>query len=347
MSINEDYLWDRSGEPDPVVQRLEDVLSTYRHVPLTHRRRSRWPLWAACAVAIGAVALIVWPSEDDPARMQTGVTSPYEVAVFEGVAELEGPGVDGVKLVAGASAMKLPVGTTLRTPKGSRVVVRADDDSIGVYKRVTVSDPERDSELRLQEVTDTEHRLYLARGRLHAMIGADVKMRLFQVGTPSGLSVDLGCEYDLVVDDDGSTTLEVSTGGVDFVVDGRSQVVPAGFRMWAPKGGKLSPPLNVDTDSATFRAAVLGYLDPSTLGMKGTPSEEELLADALKKAKVQDALTLYYLWLARPAGDPQGKRIYDRLIWLESLPGSSITEKMVLDREPWALERWRVKICGW
>jgi len=31
--MNEDYLWDRSGEPDPEVQELEDILGTLRYQP--------------------------------------------------------------------------------------------------------------------------------------------------------------------------------------------------------------------------------------------------------------------------------------------------------------------------
>ncbi len=31
MNINGDYLWDKSGEPDPEVQQLEEILGTLRH----------------------------------------------------------------------------------------------------------------------------------------------------------------------------------------------------------------------------------------------------------------------------------------------------------------------------
>jgi hypothetical protein len=308
-------------------------------------------VWVAAAASVAVIALVVWPKDGDratPAGPGPGAhATPYEVAVLKGEAAVDGPGLDGMKLAAGQGAVRLPVGSTVRTPKGSRVVVRADDDSFSAYKRVTVEDPGRDSELRLEEVSGDTHRLYLARGRVHATIGADVRVRLFQVGTPSGLSVDLGCEYDLVVDDDGSTWLEVTTGGVAFSIDGREQVIPAGFRMHAPRDGRLGPPLNVDEDSAAFREAVNGYLDPDGLMMKAIPSPDELLADALKKAKMQDALTLFYLWLGTAPADAHGKRIFDRLIWLESLPGSSVTTEMVLARQPDALAAWRIKICGW
>ncbi len=59
--MNDDYLWDRSGEPDPEVERLERVLGKYRyqHKPLSPALRSRlsgrrggWLRLAAVAAAI-------------------------------------------------------------------------------------------------------------------------------------------------------------------------------------------------------------------------------------------------------------------------------------------------------
>ena len=29
--MNEDYLWDKSGEPDPQIQQLEEILGTLRY----------------------------------------------------------------------------------------------------------------------------------------------------------------------------------------------------------------------------------------------------------------------------------------------------------------------------
>ena len=31
--MNEDYLWDKSGEPDPQIQELEEILGTLRFQP--------------------------------------------------------------------------------------------------------------------------------------------------------------------------------------------------------------------------------------------------------------------------------------------------------------------------
>ena len=38
--MNENYLWDRSGEPDPEVQNLEQILGSLRYQP----RPQRFPI---------------------------------------------------------------------------------------------------------------------------------------------------------------------------------------------------------------------------------------------------------------------------------------------------------------
>ncbi len=62
--MNEDYLWDRSGPPDPEIERLERTLA-----PLRYRHRAKlcetphqsavawWAIPAAAAVVLAAVAL--------------------------------------------------------------------------------------------------------------------------------------------------------------------------------------------------------------------------------------------------------------------------------------------------
>lgn len=67
--MNDDYLWDRSGEPDPEVERLEQVLGKYRYQPrqlsraLYSRlsyRRTGWIRLAAAAAAILMVLAGLW-----------------------------------------------------------------------------------------------------------------------------------------------------------------------------------------------------------------------------------------------------------------------------------------------
>jgi hypothetical protein len=68
--MKDNYLWDRSGEPDPEVQELEEILGSLRYQPRplripTHvqagHRRSFSPAWAiAAAIALCAVLLGLW-----------------------------------------------------------------------------------------------------------------------------------------------------------------------------------------------------------------------------------------------------------------------------------------------
>ena len=67
--MNEDYLWDRSGEPDPEVERLERVLGKYRYQPTPvspalrsqlSQRQSGWMKLAAIAAAILLILAGLW-----------------------------------------------------------------------------------------------------------------------------------------------------------------------------------------------------------------------------------------------------------------------------------------------
>jgi len=68
--MNDNYLWDRSGEPDPEIQELEEILGALRYQPYSleipssvqvGRRRRLFPALAiAAAVALLAVALGLW-----------------------------------------------------------------------------------------------------------------------------------------------------------------------------------------------------------------------------------------------------------------------------------------------
>jgi hypothetical protein len=64
--MNEDYLWDKSGPPDPEIQQLENILGTLRYQPKPFeipsdvpapRRRNYFPLLAAIAATL-LVALL-------------------------------------------------------------------------------------------------------------------------------------------------------------------------------------------------------------------------------------------------------------------------------------------------
>jgi hypothetical protein len=62
--MNEDYLWDKSGEPDPQVQQLEEILGSLRYQPKPFeisrdvpapQRRNYFPLIAVAAMLLVAL----------------------------------------------------------------------------------------------------------------------------------------------------------------------------------------------------------------------------------------------------------------------------------------------------
>ena len=68
--MNDDYLWDRTGQPDPEIQQLEEILGTLRYQPQplvipddlrVPRRRNYFPLLAiAASVLLALIAGSIW-----------------------------------------------------------------------------------------------------------------------------------------------------------------------------------------------------------------------------------------------------------------------------------------------
>jgi hypothetical protein len=68
--MNDDYLWDKTGQPDPEIQQLEEILGTLRYQPKplvipddvrVPRRRNYFPLLAiAASILLALVAGSIW-----------------------------------------------------------------------------------------------------------------------------------------------------------------------------------------------------------------------------------------------------------------------------------------------
>lgn len=64
--MKDDYLWDKSGQPDPEIQKLEEILGTLRYQPRplelpVSRRRSYFPLLAiAASLLLALLAGGIW-----------------------------------------------------------------------------------------------------------------------------------------------------------------------------------------------------------------------------------------------------------------------------------------------
>jgi len=79
--MNDDYLWDKTGEPDPEIQQLEEILGTLRYQPkplVLPRRRNYFPLLAiAASILLAIVAGGIW------LRTRSRTEIPKQQAIIE------------------------------------------------------------------------------------------------------------------------------------------------------------------------------------------------------------------------------------------------------------------------
>jgi hypothetical protein len=257
--MNEDYLWDRSGPPDPEIERLEQTLAPLRHrqrpefgMKPSRVYRSRWAIAAAAAVVLGAVGVAKFAIPRAP-------ETAWQIA--------------GLHLLRGQ---------VLRTGVAG---VQLQADAVG---RVDLSP---NSELR----ATGEKRLELKRGELHAFIWAPA--REFVVDTPSARAVDLGCQYTLNVDDRGDGMLKVSMGWVAFEVSGREAFIPAGAQCRTRK--RTGPGLPWFEDSSQAFQVAVGALERQEPGALAGVLREARAKDGLTlwhlltRASGQDRAAVY------------------------------------------------------
>ena len=299
--MTEDYLWDRSGPPDPEIQGLERTLAAVRYrasgrprevVAQPERPRVWWAL--AAAAVVGAVAL----SRLTPAA---GATA-WRVDSFAGQARLGGQ--------AAALSMSLEAGQLVSTDGGSEVTLRADElgtISIGPDSRLHAA---------------TNRRVTLERGVLHVFIWAPP--REFVVDTPSARAVDLGCQYTLQVDPSGDGLLKVSLGWVAFQFGEHESFIPAGAECVTRKRGGPGIPYYEDAPESLRQSLALMER-----------GDDAALPGVLAAARPADALTLWHL-LTRAAERDRGA-VFDRFAQLVTLP-PEVTRAAVLRRDAHSLD---------
>ncbi len=330
---HDEYLWDRSGPPDPEVAALESELARARWsgrlpaAPLPARApRAAWR--PALAASLAAAALfggaLWWWSRGGSAH----------VAPAQYLAEAP---VYRAEALAGAlSAHEFRDGERLVTDAATRA--RVEIGEIGSL----VLEP--DSSLRVRRpgpelAADAEHLLWLERGALTASIFA--APRLFQLGTPGGLAVDLGCVYTARVQDDGTTLLSVLAGQVSFEAEQRRVTVPSGASTLARPGRGPETPTWDDAPSA-WRAAV-ARLDESV----ARGAAPDALDDVLSTDRTDDSLSLWHLlaWPALPAAERAA--VVDRLAQLVPPPAEA-GRAACLALEEDALVAWKDALdWGW
>lgn len=302
----DDYIWDKSGEPDREVERLERLLAPLgakrplRELQLPPERRTLW--WLAAAAGVVLMAGGVW--------FYRNATRPsWEVASLSGRPQVDSKGI--------ADKGRLPVGGLLQTDAASKAKI-----SKGQIGEVEV---EPNTRLRLLASKASEQRLGLDRGTIKVMIWAPP--RQFYVNTPSATTVDLGCAYTLEVDESGTGMISVTAGWVAFEWQGRETFIPAGADCPTHAGSGPGTPHYYDASDA-FRAA-LEKVDGSGDG--------DALGIVLREARQRDAFTLWHV-LRRVAAEDRG-RVYDRLAALVP-PPAGVTREGIVSGNRDMMDQW-------
>ena len=284
--MNEDYLWDKSGEPDPEVQRLENLLAPLGHkldkTPvLSLPKPIRVPYLLAIAASLLVLCGAVWVAwqRTRPA---------WQVATVSGTPSLK----------------RLAKGESISTDSQSQARLNLND--------VGEVEVEPNTRLSVLAIRPDEQRLALYHGTIHALIWAPPGR--FIVNTPSAQTVDLGCQYTLKVDADGVGLVEVSVGWVAFENEGRESFIPAGAACITRPGKGPGIPYYQDASSELIDA--LHRFDAN--------ADQSAVAVILDKARTRDAISLWHL-LRRVQPDDRG-RAYDRLAQFVTMPASVTRE---------------------
>lgn len=329
--MNNDYLWDGSGQPDLEIQRLESLLSEFRateqplQLPAQLQTTSSklrgallqfpWiPRLAAAAVFLFALVGTAYFSLRPIGTSNLGPA--WDVETLAGAPQI------GSQIVSGNNAAVLHVGQTLITNADSRASI--SENSLGEIK----IDP--NSRVRLMETSQHHKRLQLEVGTIHAAIWAPAGQ--FVVDTPSAVAIDLGCAYTLQVAPDGSGTLRTTLGWVGFQLNGRDSFIPAGAMCFTRPNAGPGTPYFVDT-SESFQAA-LTELD---FGSSSPESRNAALTTVLAEARARDDLSLWHL-ISRTEGE-QRARVYDRFAALAP-PPSGVTREGILRLDSHMLDLW-------
>jgi FecR protein len=330
--MNDDYLWDGSGEPDPEIQKLESTLGRFRHnrpapdfrdlvrtaraLPRRHHLRFSFLVASTCLAAAATLTIAVVHYENSLHRISPGEPA-WNVATQAGMPQI---GADRIGIDGKVGSLR--EGQTLETDRNSRASIT--DNATGEVQ----VDP--DTRLRAVESRAGTKRLALERGTIHAQIWAPAGR--FVVDTPSAVAVDLGCVYTLHVDDSGAGLLQTSFGWVGFKLDGHESFIPTGAACAThPNSGPGTP--YFEDSSSKFREAIVQF-DASA----ATPAEQAAaLGTILAQARKRDAFTLWHL-LSR-VNESDRARVYDRLAALVP-PPREVTRDGILHRDRAMLDRW-------
>ncbi len=303
--MNEQYLWDGQGEPDPEIQEIERALSEFRYRPqavpelaeVGHNRSLLGPHGPRAVIAIAASLIL------------GSISGLYTYNKFKPA--------DSVWTVSwnGSQARSIRTGQTIDT--GPHSIAQLSSDFVG---RVRV---DRDSRLQILHATHAAQQLALLRGTIHAFIWSPPGQ--FIVDTPSAKTIDLGCRYTLHVAPDGSSILQVETGWVAFQWKNLESFIPEGAECRTrPSQGPGTP--YYDDAPPTLTTALIQFDETRSVVALDT---------VLSSARSRDALTIWHL-LMRTQGRERAE-VFQRFRELVSLP-ATVTQGSILRGDPGAID---------
>ncbi len=301
-----DYLWDKSGKPDPEIEQLERALSPLRYQK-PRRPRRFIPLLAAAAMLLIAIAVHRYTR-----RPLTPSGPSFEVARIEGDPRIESRVIH--------DRARLGVGWALETDADD--IARVEVAGIG-HVRVLPQ-----SLVRLVSTGPEQHRLSLEHGAIHVRVNAPP--RLFVVDTAGGRAIDLGCEYVLTMSADGKGTLDVRSGRVELEGHGQKSTIPAGALCAMAKD--RGPGVPYFARSAERLRPLLDQLEAGDL---------TAVDRVISATDPEDTLTLIHI-LERVPKEAREK-VMARLAAL-SPPPPTAPPAEVLELAPSALQAWRTDL---
>ena len=340
--MNDDYLWhgDRSlespeargsgeSEESREFRRLEAALSRYRQRPEQNRPHLHptttdvEPPARIAAFALLAVAASLFVGFFVIIRDEQQAHSPdHQIAYLleDLVGRAQVLGADG-RPRSGNSVLS-----------GGDQIVCGDDTrarlSVGRIGSVVV-----EPHTRLSIDAETDYSLFLERGTMSASIFA--APRLFQVGTPSGIAVDLGCIYEATVDEQGDATLRVISGAVSFESDGRKVHVPSGAECQATT--EHGPGTPVWGDAPLEYKQAVARLD----GADTAPKDS--IERVLFGATLRDTLTLWHL-LTHPDRNLRKRALGRLLVLLDPETVEALDLAKLSRSDPEALKDLRLRL---
>jgi hypothetical protein len=312
-----DYLWDKRGQPDPSVEQLEEFLSPLRYEPkplsLAPQKlpsRYRWIWWS---IPVAAAALVALGFGFNAWRLHWSTDSPWQVRALAGQPSI------GATPFSGDG--RLGVGETIETDADSRAEIQV--------ARIGTIEVEPSTQLELVETQSHRHTVSLKIGKISARLWAPPFSLYTEM--PSASAQDLGCAYTLEVAPDGSGIMKVSSGWISVEAEGFQTLIPAGAQAETHAG---FPPGNPYFDDATpkFKSALhalnFGNLDPDAY--------TDALLTLLHESRPADVITL--LGLLQRADSDRGA-LYDRIAQLDP-PPPGVTREGIINRDSGMISAW-------